>query len=30
MQNPGCGMPIAIWLIHEQNKNKPIFSRKKQ
>ncbi len=29
MQNPGCGMPIALWLIHEQNKDKPLFSKRK-
>jgi hypothetical protein len=22
MQKPGSGMPIALWLIKEQNKNK--------
>ncbi len=29
MQDPGCGMPIALWLIHEQNKDKPLFSKRK-
>ncbi|UCF11996.1 MAG: hypothetical protein JSW06_08130 [Thermoplasmatales archaeon] len=29
MQKPGCGMPIALWLIHEQNKDKPMFSKRK-
>jgi hypothetical protein len=29
MQDPGFGMPIALWLIHEQNKNKPLFSKRK-
>ena len=29
MQKPGSGMPIGIWLVHEQNKNKPLFSQKK-
>ena len=29
MQSPTDGMPIALWLIHEQNKDKPMFSRKK-
>ncbi len=29
MQSPTEGMPIALWLIHEQNKDKPLFSRKK-
>ncbi len=24
-----CGMPIALWLIHEQNKDKPLFSKTK-
>lgn len=26
MQNPDNGMPIALWLIHEQNKNKTMMS----
>jgi len=25
MQNPENGMPIALWLIHEQNKDKPML-----
>jgi hypothetical protein len=25
MQNPTNGMPIALWLIHEQNKNKTMM-----
>jgi len=29
MQSPTNGMPIALWLVHEQNKDKPMFSRKK-
>ena len=29
MQSPSNGMPIALWLIHEQNSDKPLFSRKK-
>jgi hypothetical protein len=29
MQSPQSGMPIALWLIHEQNKNKPMMSSKK-
>jgi len=29
MQKPGSGMPIALWLIHEQNKDKPMFSKRK-
>jgi hypothetical protein len=30
MQHPDCGMPVALWLIQEQNKNKPPFSMKKR
>jgi hypothetical protein len=26
MQDPSGGMPIALWLIHEQNKGKTIMS----
>ena len=26
MQAPSGGMPITLWLIHEQNKNKTIMS----
>ncbi len=29
MQSPESGMPIALWLIHEQNKDKPLMSTKK-
>ena len=29
MQSPSNGMPIALWLIHEQNKDKPLFSKRK-
>lgn len=29
MQSPERGMPIGLWLIHEQNKHKPLFSTKK-
>ena len=29
MQEPDCGMPIALWLIQEQNKDKPLFSKHK-
>ncbi len=29
MQHPDCGMPVSLWLIQEQNKNKPPFSMKK-
>jgi len=29
MQNPDKGMPIALWLIQEQNKNKTIMSGKR-
>ncbi|MEM0466001.1 MAG: hypothetical protein QXX20_00150 [Candidatus Thermoplasmatota archaeon] len=24
-----CGMPIGLWLIHEQNKDKPLFGKAK-
>ena len=27
--SPGCGMPIALWLIQENNKDKPMFSKKR-
>jgi len=27
MQSPSTGMPIALWLIHEQNKDKTIMSK---
>ena len=27
MKTPGTGMPIGLWLIHEQNKDKPMLSR---
>ena len=26
MQSPNNGMPIALWLLHEQNKNKTIMT----
>lgn len=29
MQNPDIGMPIGLWLIHEHNKDKPLFTTKK-
>lgn len=29
MQNPESGMPIALWLIHEQNKDKTMMTVKK-
>lgn len=29
MQKPRSGMPIALWLIHEQNKDKMMMSVKK-
>ena len=29
MQSPQNGMPIALWLIHEQNKDKTMMSTKK-
>ena len=29
MQDPTKGMPIALWLIHEQNKNKTMMSSTK-
>ena len=29
MQSPENGMPIGLWLIHEHNKDKPIFSQRK-
>ena len=29
MQSPQNGMPIALWLVHEQNKDKVIMSSKK-
>jgi hypothetical protein len=29
MQNPINGMPIGLWLIHEQNKNKTMMTVKK-
>lgn len=29
MQKSGTGMPIGLWLIHEQNKDKPMLSRTK-
>jgi hypothetical protein len=28
MQSPQNGMPIALWLIHEQNKNKSMMTGK--
>lgn len=28
--SPGCGMPIALWLIHEHNKDMPLFTTKKR
>jgi hypothetical protein len=30
MHSPQSGMPIAIWLIHEQNRNKIIMSENKE
>ena len=30
MQSPQNGMPIALWLIHEQNKNKSMMTGKKE
>ena len=30
MQSPQNGMPIALWLVHEQNKNKTIMSGRKR
>lgn len=30
MQSPHNGMPIAIWLIHEQNKNKTMMTVKNE
>jgi len=29
MQNPENGMPIGLWLIHEQNKYKTMMTFKK-
>mgnify|MGYP002400864767 CR=1 FL=1 len=29
MQDPDQGMPIALWLIHEQNKEKDMMARRK-
>lgn len=29
MQSPNNGMPIALWLLHEQNKNKTMMTVKK-
>jgi hypothetical protein len=29
MQSPTKGMPITLWLVHEQNKDKPLFTIKK-
>ncbi len=29
MKEPGCGMPIALWLIHEQNKDKTMMTIKR-
>jgi len=29
MRKPGTGMPISLWLIHEQNKGKPMLSKTK-
>ena len=29
MQSQDNGMPIALWLIHEQNKDKPLMTIKK-
>ena len=27
MKNPTSGMPISLWLIHEQNKNKTFMTK---
>jgi hypothetical protein len=29
MQSPVDGMPIALWLVHEQNKDKTMMSARK-
>ena len=29
MQDPEAGMPIGLWLIQQHNKDKPLFSQKK-
>ncbi|MCX6664800.1 MAG: hypothetical protein NT038_01880 [Euryarchaeota archaeon] len=29
MHRSGTGIPIALWLVHEQNKDKRMFSKKK-
>ena len=29
MRCSGVGMPIALWLIHENNRDKPLLSKKK-
>jgi hypothetical protein len=29
MRKDDCGMPIALWLVHEQNKDKVMFSKQK-
>lgn len=29
MQNPESGMPIALWLLHEENKDKTMMTVKK-
>jgi hypothetical protein len=30
MRQAGSAMPISLWLIQEQNKNKPPFSKRKE
>ena len=30
MRQPECGMPIALWLIHEQNKGKQVLIQHKK
>ncbi|MBN1280332.1 MAG: hypothetical protein JXA00_01645 [Candidatus Thermoplasmatota archaeon] len=29
MRSTTAGMPISLWLIQEQNKNKPLFSKRR-
>jgi hypothetical protein len=30
MRTPQSGMPISLWLIHEQNKDKDLYSHQKR
>jgi hypothetical protein len=29
LQHSGSGMPIALWLIHENNRDKPLFTKRR-